>query len=60
MYQSSEICIENATVVGESNTSVILTGLTKNIKYEIAVKAATAIGYGPLGERGKKKTKESR
>ena len=51
-------CAKNITVIGKSNTMVTLTALKKATMYDVAVKAATAVGFGDLGPEKNRKTLE--
>ena len=51
-------CAKNITVIGKSNTMVTLTALKKATMYDVAVKAATAVGFGDLGAEKNGKTLE--
>ena len=51
-------CTNSITVIGGSTTTATLMGLNEATTYDVAVKAATAVGFGVLGDTMVKKTLE--
>ena len=51
-------CAKNITVIGKSNTTTTLTALKKATMYNVAVKAANAVGFGDHGLKKIGKTLE--
>ena len=52
-------CSTSKTATGADNTTVNLTGLEPATNYTVAVKAFTAVGPGPLGDKMTATTNES-
>ena len=59
VHSTSELdCRLNKTVFGGKNTMLNLTGLNEATNYDVAVKAATKIGFGDLGVAMNESTRE--
>ena len=57
---SDHICKANKANISKDKNTFILDGLNKSRYYDVAVRAATVDGFGPVGMSMRAKTKEDR